>query len=248
MEKQMTFADDPVLNNIGIANQLIQDGNFREAVEKLSELMNIDPDYPGLTASFRTAKFWLNRADEILALPEGKRKADFLMTEWKAYEEYAKSKNMQTSSAYRSAMMNIYYTASHHYSVSFIKQDDVTGNFDLLLNLGACFLKLENYPKTVETLEYAANSYHAHAGLLSMLAEALYKLNDVPKSLWYFREAFFLDPSLIDLELINAEPILGLVDFIRQERKNCSDVREWVPVYGFITDTLYVRKNLQKQQ
>jgi len=62
--------------------------------------------------------------------------------------------------------------------------------------------------------------------------------------LWYFKEAFFWDPSLINLDLITAEPIQRLVDFIREDNKSRYDVREWVPVYGFITDILHVRRDI----
>ncbi|MCL1911170.1 MAG: hypothetical protein FWG13_03085 [Leptospirales bacterium] len=245
----MTFADDPISSRINTANQMIQDGKFREAVDSLEQLEDIDPDYPGFLASYRTARFWLNRSDEISSMPEGKKTADFLMTEWDTYEEYAGDKNMLNTSSYRAAMMNIYYTASRHYGISFMKQENTASvNFDLLLKLGACFIKLENYKKAVETLEYAVNSYNAHAGLLSMLAESFYNLGEVPKSLWYFKEAFFWDPSLINLDLITAEPIQRLVGFIREERKNCYDAREWVPVYGFTTDTLFVRKDIHERQ
>jgi len=245
----MTFADDPISSKINTANQMIQDGKFREAVENLEKLKNIDPDYPGFLASYRTARFWFNRSDELSSMPEGKKTADFLMTEWESYEEYARDKNMLNSSSYRAAMMNIYYAASRHYGISFMKQENTaSGNFDLLLKLGACFIKLGNYKKAVETLEYAVNSYNAHAGLLSMLAEAFYNLGEIPKSLWFFKEAFFWDPSLINLDLITAEPIQRLVSFIREDRKNCYDTREWVPVYGFITDILYVRKDIHERQ
>jgi len=245
----MTFADDPISGRINAANQMIQDGKFREAVENLEKLKDIDPDYPGFLASYRTARFWLNRNDEISYMPEGKKTADFLMTEWENYEEYARNKNMLNTSSYRAAMMNIYYAASRHYGISFMKQENTASvNFDLLLKLGACFIKLGNYKKAVETLEYAVNSYNAHAGLLSMLAESFYHLGEIPKSLWYFKEAFFWDPSLINLDLITAEPVERLVNFIRENRKNCYDTREWIPVYGFITDILYVRKDIHERQ
>ena len=228
---------------------MIQDGKFHEAVENLEQLKDVDPDYPGFLASYRTARFWLNRNDEISSMPEGKKRADFLMTEWENYEEYAKDKNMQNTSSYRAAMMNIYYAASRHYGISFMKQENTASvNFDLLLKLGACFIKLGNHKKAVETLEYAVNSYNAHAGLLSMLAESFYNLGEVPKSLWYFKEAFFWDPSLINLDLITAEPVQRLVGFVREDRKNCYDAREWVPVYGFITDILYVRRDIHERQ
>ena len=245
----MTFADDPISSRINTANQMIENGKFSEAVENLEKLRGVDPDYPGFLASYRTARFWLNRSDEMLSMSEGKKTAEFLMTEWENYEEYARDKNMFDSSSYRAAMRNIHYAASRHYSIAFMKQENTAPvNFDLLLKLGACFIKLENYKKAIETLEYAVNSYNAHAGLLSMLAEAFYNQGEIPKSLWYFKEAFFLDPSLINLDLITAEPIQRLVNFIREDRKNRYDVREWVPVYGFITDILYVRKDIHERQ
>ena len=247
----MTFADDPISSRINTANQMIENGKFSEAVENLEKLQGVDPDYPGFLASYRTARFWLNRNDEISSMPEGKETAEFLMTEWKNYEEYAEDKNILNSSSYRAAMMNIYYAASRHYSIALTEQENTApDNFDLLLKLGVCFIKLENYKKAVETLGYALNSYnaHTHAGLLSMLAEAFYNQGEIPKSLWYFKEAFFWDPALIDLDLITAEPIQRLVDFVREDSKSRYDIREWVPVYGFITDILYVRKDISELQ
>lgn len=250
MEKleQLTFSDDPMLNGINIANKFIQEGNFHEAVDKLNELMDIDLDYPGLAASYRTAKFWLNRMEDIASLPEGKKAADFFMSEWELFEEYAQGKIMQNTAAYRAAMTYVYYKASEHYILSFKSQEDTNSDFELLLNLGSCFLKLGDYRKTVETLEYAAQSYNANAKLLSLLAEAYYKLEKIPESLWYFREAFFVNPSDIDLNLITAESVVHLAELIREERKNCFDVREWIPVYGLITGTFYVRKKMQERQ
>ncbi|PKL41291.1 MAG: hypothetical protein CVV44_01260 [Spirochaetae bacterium HGW-Spirochaetae-1] len=245
---QLTFSDDPLLNGSNDVLQLIKEGNFQGAVDKLDKLMNIDPDYPGLIDSYRTAKFWLNRDHEQRSLPDGKKTADFLMKEWEVYDEYAESKQMRESSAYRSVMVHIFYAASEQYRLAFVKQEDATNDFDLLLNLGACFLRLGDYEKTIETLEYASKSYNSNARLLSLLAEASFHMGDVPKSLWYFREAFFIDPLEVDLSIIKASPVLDLAEMVRTEKKGCGDVREWIPVYGVIRDVLYVRKNLQERQ
>ena len=248
---QPTFSDDPILNNINIANKLIQEGNFETALNMLSELMkdnNIDPDYPGLEAGYRTAKFWFNRKDEIANLAVGKKTADFFMSEWKSFEKYAQEKIIQRSDAYQAVMMYVYYKTSEHYSLSFRNQEDTGNDLELLLNLGSCFLKLGDYQKTVETLEFAARSYNANAKLLSLLGEAYYKLDDLPKSLLYFREAFFTDPSVIDLSMITSDYIIRLIELINEERKNCFDVREWIPVYGLITDTFSERKMMQERQ
>lgn len=205
---QLTFSDDPLLNGINEVYQFIESGNFAGAVEKLDILMNIDPDYPGLIEGYRTARFWNNREKELNALQDGKDTADFLMKQWKIFEEYAYEKDITKSTSYSAVMKYIFFKASEHYKISFKKQEGNTNNFDLLLNLGDCFLRLKEYKNTVETLEYARNSYKSSARLLSILGEAYYHLQDIPKCLLYFREAFFINPSEIELSMIQAKPII----------------------------------------
>ena len=61
--EQLTFSDDPILNGLNIACADIREGDFSEAVNRLNQLMDDNPDYPGLAAGYRTAKFWLNRCE-----------------------------------------------------------------------------------------------------------------------------------------------------------------------------------------
>ncbi len=245
---QMTFSDDPVLNSAGEVYSLIEEGRFGQAVLLLDRLMSANPDYPGLIESYRTSRFWQNRAPEFESLPEGKKTADFLMAEWKAFEEYAAESRMYNSSAYRAAMKHVFYRASENYRKAFLNQEETADNFDLLLNLGECFLKLGDFEKAIETLEYAGRSYNSNARLLSILGEAFFHTGDIPKSLWFFKEAFFVNPSDIDLSMITAEPVVRLKEIVLARCPGQGDVREWIPVYGFIEDVFYVRKNLQERQ
>ncbi len=250
---QLTFSDDPLLNESNKAYQQIEEGNFDEAVRRIDDLMSKDPYYPGLSEGYRTARFWLNRTGELMSLPDGKETADFLMKQWEIYDTYAAEKGMKESTAYRAAMRHVFYKASEHYQKAFRNLEDPTGNFDLLLNLGNCFLRLEEYRLTIDTLEYARSSYTASPHLLIILAEAYYHSDDIPRSLLLFREAFFVDPSEIDLEIIRSRPIHDIIDMIDEWNSRSAtpfrqDTREWIPVFGFIQDIFYVRKNLSKHQ
>lgn len=244
---QLTFSDDPFLNKSNDVFAMIQEGNFSGAVESLDELMDINPDYPGLNEAYRTARFWNNRIIELNALPEGRRTADFLMAQWKEYDEYALEREMQSSAAYKAAMIHVFYRAAEQYRFAFMKEENPSVNFDLLINLGDCFLRLGEYQKTVETLEYANRSYNSNARLLSILGEAAFHLEDMTKCLWYFREAFFIEPTDIDLDRIEALPVKQLVEIVKEEQAGCPDIREWIPVYGFLRDIFFVRRNLQER-
>jgi tetratricopeptide (TPR) repeat protein len=245
---QLTFSDDPLLRESAEVYQFIAEGNFGEAAKIADRLMNINPDYPGLAESYRTAKFWSNREKEINTIGEGKKCADFLMKEWKVFEDYASDKDMKSSSAYKSAMRYIFFKASEQYKIAFKFNEEADSNFDLLINLGECFLRLKEYKYAIETLEYAMSSYKSDAKLLFILGESYFHIDDIPKCLLYMREAFQVDPSQIDITLIEAKPILEIIEAVKNSGRNIKDIREWIPVFGYLTDVFYVRRNLSKHQ
>lgn len=245
---QLTFSDDPILNGMNEVYQLIEKGDFGPAVAKIDELMDIDADYPGLIEAYRVAKFWFNRERDIKSMEEGKDTAEYLMKQWDVFSEYAESKDLLSSSAYKAAMRYIFFMAADHYQYAFRERQDTSNNFHFLLNLGDCFLRLEEYAKAIETLEFARGSFKSNARLMAILGEAYFHTGDLSKSLLCFREAFFIDPSEIDLSILKAKPILELVSIIRNERADVKDVNEWIPVYGFLHDIFYVKRNMGSHQ
>ncbi|OHD62719.1 MAG: hypothetical protein A2176_12865 [Spirochaetes bacterium RBG_13_51_14] len=245
---QLTFSDDPMLNGINEVYQLIERGEFAAAVSKIDELMDVDADYPGIIEAYRVAKFWNNRGREITALEEGKDTAEFLMKQWEVFNEYSESKNLASSSAFKSVMRYIFFMAADHYQYAFRERQDTSSNFHFLLNLGDCFLRLEEYPRAIETLEFARSSFKSNARLMAILGEAYFHTGDLSKSLLSFREAFFIDPSEIDLSMLRAKPIVDLVEIVKRERDDFKDIGEWIPIYGFINDILYVKRNLSVHQ
>ncbi|MCX7679072.1 MAG: hypothetical protein N2316_07610 [Spirochaetes bacterium] len=246
-ESQLTFSDDSFVINCNMAYQLIEEGKFVDALEKISQLMDKNPDFPGVSEAYRTIRFWLNRLDSLEKLKEGKETADFLMKEWAEFHRYSAEKNMLNSGAYASAMKYIFFRASEHYTRAFVNEESTVDNFDLLLNLGICFITLGDYQRAIDTLEYAKSSLRSSAKLLSLLGEAYYHIDEIPKSLLCFKEAFFLNPTEIDLQYISAKPVIDLIQMARNLKPN-DDPREWVPVLGFVQDIFYVRKRLNSQQ
>lgn len=245
---QLTFSDDPILIGINQAYQFIEEGDFQNAVKKIDELLDKNPDYPGLVEAYRTAKFWNNRRGELAALNRGKQTADFLMTQWEIFKEYAKEKNILESGGFKAAMRHVFFAASENYKIAFKSQESTADNFELLLNLGLCFLNLGEYRHTIETLEYARSSYRTSAKLLAVLGEACYHASEIPKSLLLLREAFFIDPSEIDLRILKSKPITDLTAIVRERKPDCQDVREWIPIFGFLEDIFYVKRQMNSSQ
>ena len=170
------------------------------------------------------------------------------MKQWEIFDEYSESKNLSSSSAFKSAMRYIFFKAADHYKYAFREQQDTSSNFQFLLNLGDCFLRLEEYANAIETLEYAKGSYKSNARLMAILGEAYFHTGEISKSLLCFREAFFIDPAEIDLSMLKAKPIVDLAEMVKKERADFKDINEWIPIYGFIHDVFYVKRNLNAHQ
>ncbi|MBN2402588.1 MAG: hypothetical protein JXN64_09310 [Spirochaetes bacterium] len=245
---QLSFSDDPISIGINEVYQLIEEGDFKQAIRKSDELMDINPDFPGLTEGYRTAKFWSNRTGELGNLTKGKQTADFLMREWEDFKIYAAGNNMIDSTAYLSVMKYIFFNASEHYKIAFKEQESTADNFDLLLNLGMCFLILKEYKASIETLEYARSSNRNSARLNSLLGEAYFNTNEISRSLLFFKEAFFINPSEIDLTPLKSKPILDLTGITKEKKPGANNIREWMPVFGFIYDIFYARRNINSEQ
>lgn len=247
MEKngQLTFSDDPFLSGTAEMSSLIEAGDFSHAILKGDLLLSKDPHYPGLEALYRTARFWQVRADEAPRKNEGIDRASFLMEQWESFLNYAEEKGITGSQAFISVRKFVFYTAAEHYKVAF--HQNQTEKFGNLMNLGICFITLGEYRHAIDTFEYAKSSSKADAKLLSLLAESYYQSGEESKAMLLFRDAFSLDPSQIDMSLIKAKPVNDLALLARRLRPNCRDEREWIPVAGHISDTFYVKKQINTQ-
>ncbi len=242
----MSFSDDPLLHETSEIFEMISRGEFDTAIKHSDRLMDIDPGYPGLVEAYRTAKFWANREEERKGTDEGKKRADFLMEEWENYERYSKDKKMVDSAPYKAAMRLIFLRASENYKIAFQQNEDSMNKFDLLIKLGECFLRLKEYKYAVETLEFAKNSYQSNAKLLCILGESYYHIDEIPRSLVNFQEAFLVNPSEVDMTMIEAKPVKQIVAAIGESGRKYGDIREWIPVYGVILDIFFIKKKMSK--
>ncbi|MDY6968643.1 MAG: hypothetical protein SVR08_08325 [Spirochaetota bacterium] len=246
--EQNKFSDNILFAGLSEVYQFIEEGRFDKAVKKLDSLLDINPDYPALHEGYRIAKFWDNRKLELKNHNLGKETADFLMFQWNKFVSYAEDNNITNSTAYRSAMKYIFQTASENYKIAFQSQESAKDNYDLLLNLGICFLTLGEYNSAIETLEYARSFYKSNAKFMTMLGEAYSHTGDSLKSMLYFKEAFFINPSDVDLDTLRSETILNLIEIVKTNKPYCADVREWIPIFGFTHGLFYARRQINSEQ
>ena len=250
MEKdgQLTFNDDTVVAASNESLSLIEAGDFARALDRIDPVVSADPDHPGLAEIYRTARFWITRMEESSRRTTGKDRANFLMDQWNFFTDYSKDKGGAGSAAYAAARKFIFFTACEEYKEAFRQNENPTEKFENLINLGVCFITLGEYRNAIETLEYAKSSHRSDSRLTSLLAESYFHAGDVPKSLLLFREAFSTEPSQIDLAIISAPPIKEIIEAAKKIKPRATDIREWIPVIGYVTEVFYVKRQVNMPQ
>jgi len=157
-----------------------------------------------------------------------------------AVQRVCESKNLTVSSAFKASMRYIFIkaatiTSSRSASSRHLKQ------FPVFIELGDCFLRLEEYNLAIETLEFARSSYKSNARLMAILGEAYYHIDDISKSLSQLQGAFFIDPSRL-IYLLKAKPIVELAAIVRRNG-GFKRHRRMDAIYGYIHDIFYVKRN-----
>ena len=64
----------------------------------------------------------------------------------------------------------------------------------------------------------------------------------------FFREAFFIDASKIELDNLDSPLIFGLVEKVSEEGYKGEELQEWIPVYGRLLEIFNIKRTLKAQE
>lgn len=111
--------------------------------------------------------------------------------------------------------------------------------------VGLCYKALGDYEKSLDFLKYAADMEKNSAAVLAELADCYALYGEIQFSKVFFREAFFIDPSDIELQFLESEVICRLIRKIENLGYKSGAVAEWVPIYGVLDGVFNVKRELR---
>ena len=116
----------------------------------------------------------------------------------------------------------------------------------LLLLIGRCYKGLGNYIEALNYLEQAVRFRREDAETLAEVADINALLAETKAAKALFREAFFLDPSKIDVRSLECELIVRLRDMVAAEGYAEEEISEWIPVFGNLERVFSVKRELKQ--
>lgn len=214
--------------------QALSAGDFSRAKNLYGSLIESDPENLEFQCGFFAAGWWENRAETRGRKKPGRPLATYLTQEWDAFETTAGERNCTGSLSFRATMRSILGSAAEHFRIAFQEEGPGAVESELLLQLGRCLIRIEDYRNAADVLQYARKRSTPSAAVYFLLGEALASLGGDSTDAGFsaYRDGCALDPTAIDPTLIASEPAARTFGYLMTALdQRVESVVEWFPAY-----------------
>lgn len=229
-DEKINLNNDAIDTITNEALKYLIEGRLEEACYLFNEALK--KDYSNLIAETgaKCCKYWIPRINKIKQNIEPFKKGKFLIEEWSKFKKFLTSLKHIDITIIEKLKFSIFNFALKEFQELTKKEKiyDLETTFYLALSL-----KRTGYVKeALEKLERALTFEPDNSNIISQIADCYGLLNEEKKAKLLFKEAFFIDSSSIQLELIDTEIILYLIEKIKENEKEENEIRYWILPYG----------------
>jgi len=225
----------------------LKESNVSEAGDLLEQALDIDFENEEIKFALKCVHWWLEHIRKIDNIREPYEKGGFILSLFKPYHVFLK----QFDNTYDHCQYVIRYFV---YSKALFFFEGLLGSPTnqhdpgLLLLVGRCYKGLGSYEEALNYLEQAVRFKREDAETLAEVADLNALLAETKAAKALFREAFFLDPSRIDIRSLESALILELRDNVAKLGYKEDTICEWIPVYGYLWSVFSVKRELKQTE
>lgn len=210
----------------------------------LERALAMDFESPEVLWSLKCANFWSERLARLEALPNPFERGEYVLAQWKAFASFASKLAGDFERGLFSFKIFAFSLALDQYS-ALPPEEKESHEADLALRTGICLKGTGDYLGALGALETAARERKEDAEVLAQLADAYALQGEERKSKALFREAFFIAPQKVDVELLESSMIRRLASKVASLGYKGLELSEWMPVYGALLGIFGVKRELK---
>jgi tetratricopeptide (TPR) repeat protein len=209
----------------------------------------LDCDYGNeeIKHALKCVNWWLQHIGRIDEIKNPYEKGAFLISLLKQYYVFLGQLNQNFEQCQYSVRYFVYSKALFFFE-GLLASPANQHDSGLLLLAGRCYKGIGNYEQALKFLEQAARIKREDAEMLAEVADINALLEQTKTAKTLFREAFFIDPSKIDIRFMESALILKLRDSVSQLGYKDEELSEWIPVYGYLWGVFSVRRELKQTE
>ncbi len=214
-----------------------------KALALLDEAYAVDFDRAELSVLLRMLKFWKERWNRMTDFASLYEKGDYLLGQWDHFVKWSAKNGYDAPDPGIQALKYMV----HSEALTCYEQLHLDDNDDLELHLGIgrCNKVLGNYEKAVSILEKGVRINRESPRILAELADTYALVDEVQGAKIFFREAFYLDPSQVELTKLESGLIKRLIEKVTETGIEKEYLCEWLPVYGVIYGVFNVKREMR---
>ncbi|MBN2050081.1 MAG: tetratricopeptide repeat protein [Spirochaetales bacterium] len=225
------------------AHEFFSSGAFSRAKVVLEKALGIDFEHPEVLASLKCAQFWEDRHSRLEGYTDPFDKGEFLLKEWKVFSTFLSAAGCPGQEGLFPIRQWVFSTALEQY-LRLLESPD-SEDTELLFKVGRCYKGSGDYLQAQRFLETAGQKRKKEPAILAELADCYALLNEVRISKVFFREAFFIDPQLVELAFLESVMMTRLMDRLRTDGLKDPELTEWIPVYATLYGVFNVKRELK---
>jgi len=214
------------------------------ATQLLERALALDFEHPEVLWALKCANFWSERSGRLEAMPNAFERGEYAVAQWKAFSSFASKLDGSFERAFYAFKRFAFALALDQYR-ALPAEEKESHEAEISLRLGRCHKGAGDYDSALRLLEAAARERREDAEVLAELADAYALGGEARMSKALFREAFYIAPQRIDLELLESEMIRRLSARVADLGYSGSELAEWLPVYGALLGVFTVKRELK---
>jgi tetratricopeptide (TPR) repeat protein len=226
------------------AYENLKASNQDAAIQALDEALRVDFDHQEVVYALKCLKWWRERQKQMETIQDCFDRGEFILSQWKGFRNFLERIGFEFERCIYAVRHHVFSNALQCYS-NMMKDASIQQDADLLFRTGRCYKETGNYEKALKCLEEAVRIKNEDADLLAELADIYALINEPRAAKALFREAFFINPSKIDIQFLDSEMIHRLYAEVRGLGFTGPELEEWIPVYGVLFGVFSVKRELR---
>ncbi|HTX71858.1 MAG TPA: hypothetical protein VMC79_03445 [Rectinemataceae bacterium] len=214
------------------------------AMDLLERALGVDFEDAEVLWSLKCANFWLERVQRIESTRNQYERGEYIVAQWKSFLVFCSKLEGNFEPAYYAFKRFAFTLALAQYR-ALQPEDKESHEAELALRVGRCHKGAGDYDSALKQLEAAARERREDAEVLAELADTYALGGEARASKALFREAFYLGPQKIDIDLLESEMIRRLIAKVGELGFRGAELLEWIPVYGALLGVFSVKRELK---
>ena len=234
--------ENNIIKSTSRSLDLLRYGKFDEALNSFYLILKSNYSNYIAESGIKCCKYWLSRINKINQIDENYEKGKTLFKEWKKFENFTKSIKNIHKKVITNTMFFIFNTALDAFKKDLRKNRLL--DFETSFIIALSYKKIGDFKNAIKYFEESFSIQNDNSNIIAQLADCYALIDQEKKAKLLFREAFFLEPSSIELDLLDSNIITYIITKMIESNISKKELNYWLPIYGRILNIFNIYREL----